>query len=79
MGVIVENDNEWFKVIVDGDIFNAKEVEVSSKNSWQAVILAHGLTAGAHHIEVVKETNNNEHMAFLGFAGLDGIGPLSPP
>ncbi len=79
MGVIVENDNEWFKVIVDGDIFNAKEVEVSSKNSWQAVILAHGLTAGTHHIEVVKETNNNEHMTFLGFAGIDGIGPLSPP
>ncbi|MDG2309045.1 MAG: hypothetical protein P8L98_00560, partial [Planctomycetota bacterium] len=56
MGVIVENDNEWFKVIIDGDIFNAKKVEVSSKNSWQAVILAHGLTAGTHHIEVVKET-----------------------
>lgn len=79
MGVIVSGDSEWFKVIVDGDLFSAQKIEVASRSRWQAVILAQGLSAGAHHVEVVKETNNNGHMTFLGFAGIDGAGILPPP
>ena len=79
MGVIVRGNDEWFKVIIDGDISGARKIEVSGENRWQAIVIAQGLPAGQHHVEVVKETNNNGQVSFLGFAGLDGLGVLAPP
>ncbi|MDP6962591.1 MAG: GDSL-type esterase/lipase family protein, partial [Planctomycetota bacterium] len=79
MGVIVKGNSEWFKVILDGDISTATKIEVSAQNNWQAIVLAQGLPSGSHHIEVVKETNNNGRITFLGLAGADGLGELPPP
>jgi len=66
-------------VILDGDTLGSTKIKIASGGP-QDILLASGLSAGPHRVEVVRETSQKDTgFQFLGFGGAGGSGELAPP
>lgn len=74
---ITSSGDNWFNVIIDGNVQSPVNITPSTA---QPVLLATGLSAGAHTIELVKRTEGNQgEIQFRGFTFRQGGNLLATP
>lgn len=74
---LTSSGDNWFNVIVDGNVQTPINIR---PDTAQPVLLASGLSSGAHTIEIVKRTEGNQgEMQFNGFTFPQGGSLLAPP